>query len=65
MKQTKNKKPYQSKFKNKPRSTSVPHTFKKLYEDPPCKKCNAGVLRPTQWNRIICSNVDCKHSELA
>lgn len=72
MKTKAQKKPYQGKPK---RSMSAAPTFKKPYskasklsiklEFPPCRVCNDGVLRPTQWNRIVCSSNTCMNSELA
>jgi hypothetical protein len=64
------KKPYQGKGKPaiSSRSVAATHTFKKAYgvpELPKCRKCNDGRLRPTQWNRLLCSNMSCDYSELA
>lgn len=59
------KKPYQGKNKNK--STSSTQTFKKPYAAPEfatCKVCRVGLMRPTQWNRVLCSSTECTNSEL-
>ena len=53
------------KIVNKNRAVAAPRTFKVPYgaEGSTCKKeCCEGVLRATQWNRLLCSV--CNYSEL-
>lgn len=60
------------KVVNKSRSVAAPKTFKALYgKEEKVIKCNkesckgtcTGILRPVQWNRLVCSV--CDYSQLA
>jgi hypothetical protein len=66
----KNKKAYQGRSynPNRVRATAASPVFKVPYGEPKpvsCKRCEKGVLRPTQWNRLCCSSIACNYSELS